>query len=219
MLTTYNELAKDFSKVILAAPSDTVIAAIRDPSTAILLGSLLEGKCSTHIIIKIDSASDTDLIAVIEILKTKYYTSALDIVIVRAGISEAAPSSVASMPLTGIQIHLQRHRSRLLVSSCLSTARKTCQVRLYKLSHGGDRSWGVETEPFVCLQILEGFWNLIHRKIHFEIRACLRLLLIPGFMQTDLVNAGAKAVALEKAYTTIDEGAMGFVKRVDAATK
>ncbi|CZT52698.1 uncharacterized protein RSE6_14057 [Rhynchosporium secalis] len=101
------ELAKDFSKFILAAPSDTVIAAIRDPSTAILLESLLEGKCSTHIIIKIDSASDTDPIAVIEILKTKYYISALDIVIVRAGISEAAPSPVASMPLTGIQIHLQ----------------------------------------------------------------------------------------------------------------
>ncbi|XMA14864.1 hypothetical protein WAI453_007655 [Rhynchosporium graminicola] len=107
-------------------------------------------------------------IAVIEILKTKYYISALDIVIVRAGISEAAPSPVASMPLTGIQIHLQINGIALV---------------------------------FWC----QAVFPLLEQRAKF--------------MQTDLVNAGAKAVALEKAYTTIDEGAMGFVKRVDAATK
>lgn len=44
-------------------------------------------------------------------------------------------------------------------------------------------------------------------------------VLIPGWVQTDLGNAGARGLGLEKAYIGVDESCDGMMEVLAAATK
>ncbi|KAK0111558.1 hypothetical protein ONS95_001908 [Cadophora gregata] len=100
-------IGKGLLEIYLARPSHTVIAAVRDPSTAKSLDSLPKGKDSTLIIVKIDSSSETDPASAISTLKTQHSITNLDIVIANAGISSAPPTPVSSVSISQIQTHWQ----------------------------------------------------------------------------------------------------------------
>ncbi|KAH6715911.1 hypothetical protein DL95DRAFT_528683 [Leptodontidium sp. 2 PMI_412] len=214
-------IGKGLLEIYLARPSHTVIAAVRDPATASSLSSLPKGKDSTLIIVKIDSASETDAAAAVEVLKTKHGITTLDIVIANAGISNSAPCPVATVPLAEIHSHLQVNGLGPIVLFQAVFPLLGKDAKFVYTSSAIATIGGMEMRPFSLLPYgaSKAFGNYFVRKIHFENEGLVAFAMDPGFVQTDMGNAGAKGVGLEKAYTPTDECATGIVKQIDEATR
>ncbi|KAH7317783.1 hypothetical protein BKA65DRAFT_108015 [Rhexocercosporidium sp. MPI-PUGE-AT-0058] len=214
-------IGKGLLEIYLARPSHTVIAAVRDPSTADSLSTLPKGKDSTLIIVKIDSASETDPAAAVSLLKTKHNITSLDIVIANAGISNAAPCPVSTVPLSAIQTHLQINGLAPVllfqaVFPLLGKGAKFVYTSSAMATIGGMELRPYPLSPYGASKALG---NYFVRKIHFENEELIAFAMDPGFVQTDMGNAGAKGLGLEKAYTPTEECAAGFVKQIDEATR
>jgi norsolorinic acid ketoreductase len=82
-------IGKGLLSVYLLRPNHVVIAGLRDPSSASskALHDLPHGKGSKVILVKIDSASETDALSAIDTVKTDHMVTKLDVVIANAGIS------------------------------------------------------------------------------------------------------------------------------------
>ncbi|KAL2065557.1 hypothetical protein VTL71DRAFT_3227 [Oculimacula yallundae] len=214
-------IGKGLLEIYLARPSHTVIAAVRDLSTATPLESLPKGKDSALIIVKIDSASETDPAAAIEILKTQHSISALDIVIANAGIAKAAPCPVSSIPVAEIHDHLQVNGIGpiVLFQAVFPLLGKGAKFIYTSSAMATISAMELRPFPLSAYGASKAFGNYFTRKIHFENENLIAFSVDPGFVQTDMGNRGAKAAGLEKAYTPTNECAEGFVKQIDEATR
>lgn len=93
------------TKVFLMRPSTTVVAAVRDPSSAKSLSSLPTAADSRLIVVKVDSTSSTDALSAVDSLKSQGI-SHLDVVIANSGIaSHYGPA--ASTPLEEARAHFE----------------------------------------------------------------------------------------------------------------
>lgn len=61
--------------------------------------------------------------------------------------------------------------------------------------------------------------NYMVRKIHFENEKLTAFVLTPGWVQTDMGNAGATAIGLESAPVKIEESIKGMLEKIDNATR
>jgi norsolorinic acid ketoreductase len=81
----------------------------------------------------------------------------------------------------------------------------------------------IEKRPFpsAAYGISKVILHFLVRKAHFEGSdwGLTAFVLDPGFVQTDMGNKGAKAVGLEKAFSTIEESLAFMVPAIDGATK
>jgi norsolorinic acid ketoreductase len=77
----------------LSRPDNVVVAAVRDPTdhTSRTLYDLPKASSSSVIVVKIDSASETDAVDAISELRSSHNISAIDVVIANAGIAKAFP--------------------------------------------------------------------------------------------------------------------------------
>jgi norsolorinic acid ketoreductase len=61
--------------------------------------------------------------------------------------------------------------------------------------------------------------NYIVRKIHFENEHLIAFPISPGWVQTDMGNAGAQSAGMEKAPNTLEESVTGILKKIDGAER
>jgi norsolorinic acid ketoreductase len=99
-------IGKGFVATYLLRPNHIVIAAVRDPShsTSKSLSTLPTGTGSSLIVIPLDSSSETSIFEAIDILKSKYFISTLDVVIANAGIAHFYGTALQT-PIQGARDH------------------------------------------------------------------------------------------------------------------
>lgn len=57
------------------------------------------------------------------------------------------------------------------------------------------------------------------RKIHFENEKLIAFTLSPGWVKTEMGNAGAQAMGMESAPVTLEDSIKGMVEKIDGATR
>ncbi|KAI7359812.1 hypothetical protein KC336_g22008, partial [Hortaea werneckii] len=61
--------------------------------------------------------------------------------------------------------------------------------------------------------------NYLTCRMHFENPELIAFPMSPGFVQTDMGNAGARKGGLDKAYLTVEQSVTGMLKTIDKATR
>ncbi|KAL2814907.1 hypothetical protein BDW59DRAFT_154100 [Aspergillus cavernicola] len=210
-------------EAFLARPSTTIIAAVRNPEDAASqsLTSLPKGPNSNLIIVKIDSKSPTDPTTAIQTLED-HGINHLDIVIANAGISQGM-SPVHSVPIDTIREHIDVNGLGpiYLYQAVYPLLKKSQKPIFVGVGSPLGSIGGMEQRPFPVAAYgpSKAILHWIVRKIHFENEEFISFVADPGFPQTDMGNAGAKSVGLEKAFQTVEESVGGVVKTIDGATR
>ncbi|KAK3393872.1 hypothetical protein B0H63DRAFT_30163 [Podospora didyma] len=218
-------------KIYLSRPNHTVIAAVRNPSDSSSqnLKTLPTGKGSTLLVVKIDSASDTDPADAVATLKAVGITH-LDIVIANAGIANIY-ARVEAIDLTKLRHMLEVNTLGPLklyeavypllkaasekrggspppqfigISSTVGTTADAEQTNDYQIA-----TYGVSKAAL----------NHLVRRAMLENEWLNAYVVHPGFVQTDMGNIGAGLLGIEKASLTIEESVAGIVKIFDNVTR
>lgn len=239
VLTQMPGLGLGLLKAYLSRPNTTVIAAVRDPASALsLLKSLPKGEGSTLIIVKIDSSSHTDALTAIEEITTVHNIKTLDVVIANAGINHTF-GPVATLPTAAIEEHFNVNAIGPLLLFQASFPLLNKGSKFIGMSSALGTIGGMELRPFpsTAYGVSKAALNYFTRKIHFENEDLVAFSLDPGYdthfhslerkfvnsvsrwAQTDMGNGGAKLAGLEKATTTIDDCVAGMLKVIDESTR
>jgi norsolorinic acid ketoreductase len=174
-------LGLGLTKTYLSRTNNTVIAAVRNPSSASSLNSLPKGEGSSLIIVKIDSASQTDALAAIKELTEVHKITNLDVVIANAGIS-LPPVHIAKLPLSEIQESLNTNSfgPLLLFQASLPLLKKGS--KFVGVSSALATIGGMELRPYpsTAYGVSKAVLNYFLRKIHFEHEDFTTFALDPG---------------------------------------
>ncbi|KGO75811.1 Short-chain dehydrogenase/reductase SDR [Penicillium italicum] len=206
----------------LARSNTTVIAAVRNPAGAQSLESLPKGDSSHLIIVKIDSKSPSDPAAAVETLQKEHGIDHLDVVIANAGISQDF-STVHAVPIDVLREHVEvnGYAPIYLYQAVYPLLKKSKKPTFVGVGSPLGSIGGMEQRLYPCAAYgpSKAILHWIVRKIHFENEDFVSFIADPGFPQTDMGNAGAQAVGLEKAFQTVEESVGGIVKSIDEGTR
>ncbi|KAL4953369.1 hypothetical protein BDW69DRAFT_165439 [Aspergillus filifer] len=217
-------IGRGLVEVFLARPNTTIIAAVRDPSSASSrsLESLPMGANSNMIIVKIDAKSPTDPATTIQTLASEYGINHLDIVIANAGISDDF-STVHSVPVNTVKEHVNvnAYGPLYLYQAVYPLLKKSDKPIFTAVGSPMGSIGGMDLRPFPsgAYGPSKAMLHWIVRKVHFENEEFVAFVVDPGFVQTEMGNAGAKMVGLEKAFITTGESVNGIMNVIDGATR
>jgi norsolorinic acid ketoreductase len=196
---------------------------VRDPSssTAQSLHSVAAAPGSRIIVVKIDSASDTDGAEAIDTIK-RLGISHLDVVIANAGIGDVYETvdkisldkfralfevnTLGPVKLFGAVYPLLKAAAEakrgVKFAALGTTAASTAHVEESKATMLG--SYGASKAALSHLV----------RRAHFENDWLTAIVVSPGFAQTDLGNSGARFFGMEEAVVPVKDSVEGIVKVV-----
>jgi norsolorinic acid ketoreductase len=226
-------------KSLLLRPYTTVIAGVRDPANtaAKALNSLPTASDTRLIIVKIDSLSETDPQAAVQLLQSEHGIEKLDIVIANAGMAKHAGPAYET-PIAEMRDHFEVNTIGPLV---LFQATKPLLERssLPKFVVVTSRIGSIGHMDFGQLPVTaygssKAAVNYIVRKIHFENpdliafpihpgyvvailkRSCRQWLTLPGsrWAQTDMGNEGAAIMGIPTAPITVEQSVSGVLAKV-----
>ncbi|KAJ5872208.1 uncharacterized protein N7529_004561 [Penicillium soppii] len=194
-------IGRGLAEIFLARPNTIVIAAVRDPA---------------------DSKSSTDPTAAVETLQKKHGIDHLDVVIANAGISEDF-STVHRLSVPVLQGHVEvnGYGPIYLYQAVYPLLKKSTKPTFVGIGSPLGSIGGMEQRPYPCAAYgpSKAILHWIVRKIYFENEEFVSFVTDPGFVQTDMGNAGAQAAGLEKAFQTVEEIVGGIVKSIDEGTR
>ncbi|KAI0883034.1 NAD(P)-binding protein [Annulohypoxylon maeteangense] len=185
------------------------------------MGLGLTGRGSRLIIVKIDSTSDADARDAVAYLGSSENISHLDIVVANAGLSIAIGPLIKVKP--GQLAELIDVNSlgplRLAQATLPLLANAPARPRFVLLGSMQGSTGGMEKYPLPmgAYGASKAAAHFLVRKLHFELAEegiCV-FAVDPGFVQTDMGNAGAKIFGMDEAVTKVDD-AIDFVKDQDA---
>ncbi|KAL4938166.1 hypothetical protein BDV06DRAFT_232079 [Aspergillus oleicola] len=208
----------------LARDNTTVIAAVRDPNSASSksLKTLPKGANSKVIVVKIDAKLPSDPATAIQSLQSSHGITHLDIVIANAGISDDF-STVHDVPINTVKEHVEvnAYGPLYLYQVVYPLLKKSHKPIFVGVGSPMGSISGMEQRPFPsgAYGPSKAMLHWIVRKIHFENEGFVAFVADPGFVQTDMGNAGAKIVGLEKAFMTTEESVNGIASVIDGATR
>jgi len=94
-------IGKGILSALMTRPNTTIIAAVRDTSTATnSLSTVPVGKDSKIIIVKLDATIDSDPSTAVEILKSKHNISKIDVLLSNAGLLDGIAPVLETSPDT-----------------------------------------------------------------------------------------------------------------------
>lgn len=169
----------------LLRPKSTVIAAVRDPESvgSKSLHDLPKGEDSRIIIVKIDSASETDAAIAVRDLESTHNIQKLDVVIANAG--HVAFDKVANARIVDIQAHLSVNTIGpiLLFQAVLPLLQRSSRPIFTVISSnagsiGGMQGVGIFT--VTTYGASKAMVNFLVRKIHFEHEDIIAFPIHPG---------------------------------------
>ncbi|KAL4781687.1 NAD(P)-binding protein [Aspergillus varians] len=211
-------------EIFLARPKTTIIAAVRDPqgSTSQSLKSLPKGPESQLILVKIEAKSPTDPTTAVQTLQTEYQINHLDVVIANAGISNDY-STVDSVTVDVLKEHMEvnTYSSLYLYQAVYPLLKASKKPMFIGVGSPMGSIGGMDQRPYPSAAYgpSKAVMHWLVRKIHFENEDFVAFVADPGFVQTDMGNAGAKATGLGKAFLTIEESVGGIANVIDGATR
>ncbi|TDZ71626.1 Norsolorinic acid ketoreductase nor1 [Colletotrichum trifolii] len=202
---TNRGIGRGFVTFLLQRPSTTVVAAVRDPShtTSQSLSSLAAAKGSKLVIVKIDSAIDSDPAAAISTLQTEHSIAALDVVVANAGIAaDVTPAAkldteltldhfrvnaIAPMHLAGATFPLLR-KSANPVFVAISSVAGSIELQEKLVGVLGDMSpYGASKAALA--------WFV--RRLHFEEPWLTSFTFQPGLVETEMGDRLARKVGMD----------------------
>ncbi|KAK2729719.1 aflatoxin biosynthesis ketoreductase nor-1 [Colletotrichum kahawae] len=227
-------IGKGFVTALLARPSTTVIAGVRDPSASSskALASLPKDPSSTLILVKIDSSVDADPAAAIALLQKDHAITAIDTVIANAGISHtsgpvrelaSAPAldhfrvnAVAPvLPFGAAAPLLRKSANPVFVAISSAIGSVGMQERLAKLFPPG-----VGLSPYGASKAT---LNWLVKRLSVEEDWVTAFVFHPGLGETDMSAALAEKNGVADAKSlgaiTVETSVGGMVKVIDGATR
>ncbi|KZP20403.1 putative aflatoxin biosynthesis ketoreductase nor-1 [Athelia psychrophila] len=216
-------LGLGLTAIFLARPNNTVVAAVRTPSNADSVASLKSlpvGASSKLILVKIDSLSETDAAAAVQLLQAEHGITALDVVIANSGIANYVGPAVTT-PLHEMRAHFEVNTLGPLVlfQATAALLEAAHDGKFFVMSTGGASIGDMMPFPGTAYSSSKAAVNFITRKIHFEHEKITSVALIPGWVQTDMGDATASTLGLPRSTLTVKESVAGLVKIIDTATR
>jgi len=205
----------------MAESNNTIIAAVRDPSTSQGLLSLPKGANTKVIIVKIDSASKIDPYTAISTLQFQGI-SHIDVVISAAGIAKL--NTVEDVPLEEFEEMLMVNAISVMLLykatlPLLRKAEKPAKFAFISAAGGSLNDMAKYPYPNVGYAASKALANVLVRKMGMENDWLVSLCIHPGLVQTDMGNIGAKAFGLEEAPITLEGSSKNTAHIIDNATK
>ncbi|GKT82253.1 aflatoxin biosynthesis ketoreductase Nor-1 [Colletotrichum tofieldiae] len=173
-------IGRGFVQRILQKPSTTVIAAVRDPShpTSKALADLPKGPDTKLIVIKLDSAVETDAAAAVGQLREQGITS-LDLVIANAGIAQGGTSALSLFQATADLLKASKTGSPKFVAVSTIVGSIGSQEILTNFP-GTSSPYGASKAAL----------NWFIRLLSFEEPWLTSWVFHPGLVETDLTSGG-----------------------------
>ncbi|KAF4628346.1 hypothetical protein G7Y89_g9807 [Cudoniella acicularis] len=219
-------IGRAITKLYLSRPNTTLIAGVRDPTnttTTASLSTLPLGQGSKLVIVKIESSSETDAKTAISTLPQHGITH-LDLVIANAGIghywAKARDVDIEELkqhylinsiaPLVLFQAALPLLKASkspkfVTISSALGSIAAMENIPLPSAVYGSSKAALNFTTRKIHQE--EGDWGLVAFSVH------------PGWLKTELGNAGAAAAGLQEAPETLEVVIPQLVSLFDTATR
>jgi len=207
----------------LAQPNHTVIAGNRNPAhpSSKALADLPKAEGSNLIVVKLDASVDQDAFSAVKELQDSHGIDHFDIVIANAGVSYAWPP-VAELKLDDLRGHLAPN-----VFGFLSLYQAT-RALLQKSSREpifvpiGSTAGAIANQPPIpnaAYGPTKAAVNWFTVRSNSEDAWLNAFVMDPGWVQTDLGNAGAHHFGAPQADTTIEDSVNGMIKVFNETSK
>ena len=175
-----------------------MIAGVRDPTSTSskALESLPHGEGSKVILVKIESISETDAKAAVELLKSKHQITKLDVVIANAGISNYY-GKVGVTPLKEFTEHYQVNTLGpvILFQAVLPLLDAASTPKFVIISTEAASLASLEHIPLehAAYGSSKVAANFVAKKIHVEYPNIIAFPLNPGWLQTDVGSSTSQS--------------------------
>ncbi|KAM3075022.1 hypothetical protein ACMFMG_007517 [Clarireedia jacksonii] len=217
-------LGRGLTEALLRRPNTTIIAGVRDltSSTSQSLTTISTASGSRVIPILISSTDDSSPAKAVETLQNTHNITQIDTVIANAGISNYyGPASTT--PLNEVRSHFEVNVVGVLAlfQAVLPLLQKSSKPMFVALSTGIASIGAMEHIPVqaTAYGISKVAVNYMVRKIHFENKDLISFAISPGWVQTDMGKAGAKANGMEDAPVKLEDSIKGMLEKIDNATR
>lgn len=223
-LTILVGLGRGLLEALSQRPNTTIIAGVRDLSspTSKSLFDLPAASNSRIIPIEISSTDDLSPSHAIQILQSTHGIESIDVVIANAGISNYY-GQASETPLSEMRSHFEVNTIGVLTlyQATLPLLLKSPQPIFVALSTGiaSIGGMGELRVPATAYGASKAALHYVVRKIHFENEKLTAFLLSPGWVRTDMGNAGAVAMGMESAPVSIEDSINGMLEKIDNATR
>jgi len=217
-------IGRGLLEAYLSRPNSIVIAGVRDPLNASskTLSSISAGKGSKVIIVKLDSLSETDAKTAVQLLKSEHGIDHLDVVIANSGIGKYYGSALDT-PISELRDHIDVNTIGMLVLfQATWPLLQVSQSPKFILVSTGVASMGLmEQVPMLATAYgaSKAAANFITLKIHYENPKLTIFPLHPGWVQTDMGNAGAEANGMTEAPVALKDCIEGMVTQIDGSSR
>ncbi|KAI1766298.1 hypothetical protein GGR53DRAFT_464534 [Hypoxylon sp. FL1150] len=208
----------------LAKPDHVVIAGNRDPAhpTSQALEDLPKGEGSRLVVVKIDACVDQDPFDAVKQLQASHGIEHLDIVIANAGVSYVWPA-VADVKIADLRAHMEPNVYGVvaLYQATRPLLQKSARKEPVFAPMGSTAGLLANQLPFpnAAYGPSKAAANWLTIRINTEDDWLNAPVLVPGWVQTDLGNAGAVGLGFEKASITVDESCDGMMKVLATTSK
>ncbi|MCJ1281902.1 hypothetical protein MMC26_001225 [Xylographa opegraphella] len=212
-------LGRGLLELFLSRPNSIVIAGVRDPSndTSKSLSSITVGEGSKLVVVKVDSLSETDAKSAVEVLKSEHGIDHLDIVVANSGIAKYFGPALET-PISELRDHINVNTiGTLVLFQATWPLLQFSQKPKFILISTAIASMGyMEQVPMAITAYgaSKAAANFIVLKIHNEHPQLTVFPLHPGWVQTDMGNAGARANGLTEAPVVLKDSIDGMVTLV-----
>ncbi|KAK0703896.1 hypothetical protein B0T26DRAFT_517465 [Lasiosphaeria miniovina] len=222
-------LGRGLAETYLARPNVTLVAGVRDPSSAsaLSLSSAPAGAGSKVVLVKIDSQSDTDAAAAVATLKAQGITQ-IDVAIANAGVAnvfgqvhEIAPADQRRFVEINTLGPLKLYAAvRPLLLAAAAAGRGT--PKFVGVSTMAATTGEVETTvPYRngAYAASKAMLNHLLRRAHFESEGIAVFAVDPGFFDSDMGKEGASILGYDGPLTSLESVTAGTVREIDNTTR
>ncbi|KAJ7617146.1 hypothetical protein FB45DRAFT_1104314 [Roridomyces roridus] len=206
------------AKTIAARPDTIVFAGARDP-TVKSLKDLAAAHSNVHPVKFVAADKESNDAAIAEIQKT---AGQLDVVIANAGIANHY-GPIGTTPVAQYKEHWEVNTLGVIVlfqsaqDLLLSSPTGAPIFALISTAVGSiERFLNATVSPYGSSKAAA---NFIIKALDAENPKLVSLAIHPGWVATDMGNAGAPSVGMEAAPITVDDSVQGVLSRIDGATK
>ncbi|RAL62597.1 hypothetical protein DID88_004444 [Monilinia fructigena] len=218
-------IGKGVLSAFVARPNITVIAAVRDVTSALKVFETVPVATNSKIItIKIDANSETDPAAAVAELKATHNITKIDVLVANAGlletdtivpVLEAKPDAIRrhfNVNTIGPLLLFQAFYPLLLASS---------NPRFFAVTStlGSIGSIPTYDVPFFTYGVSKSAANFLVAKISYEVSEITTVAFNPGWVQTEMGNGAARGVGLGQAPVAFEDSIRDLVGLFDGVKK
>ncbi|KAM7183269.1 short-chain dehydrogenase reductase SDR protein [Naviculisporaceae sp. PSN 640] len=208
--------------IYLSRPNHIVIAANRNPSdsTSTSLNDLPKGQGSKLIIVRVDSAVESDASEAVKTLVSTYGINHIDTVIANAGIAAVFPK-VSEVKIEDLQRHMTVNVFGVvsLYQAVLSLLKKSERATWVTIGSSAGGIENLQPVPNAAYAPSKIAVHWLTKRINTEEDDIAAFVIHPGWVQTEMGNYSARVFGLEQAAITLEESVTGIAKVIDASTK